>query len=186
VKRLVFTLLASALGCGGADVRPPADTGSPVVKGDLEPVAFPALPADVRADLAMRGCKVPQSYPDTVPHNVVRGQLTAAGQTDIAVLCLARDTATILVYRQERADDVVELEPRAESEYRQVVPGGTLEFSRALGVATPEFIRSRRLAWGGPTPPPLDHDGVNDIYVGKGSVVWYWHRGRWLQLQGSD
>jgi len=181
-----FALILLATACGGADVPPSVDTGVATVAGDLEPAVFADLPRDVRANLEARGCKVPQSYPDTVPHNVIRGQFSAAGQTDIAVLCLARDTATILVYRNERTDDVVELDPRPQGEYRQVVEGGTLEFSRAVGVANPEFIQSRHQAYGGPTPPPLDHEGINDIYVGKASVVWYWHAGGWLKLQGSD
>lgn len=180
-----IALLILATACGGVDVPPMVDTAVNVA-GDLAPAAFVDLPPDVRADLEERGCKVPQSYPDTVPHNMVRGQFSAAGQTDIAVLCLARDTAAILVYRNERTDDVVELEPRPQSEYRQVVQGRTSEFSRAVGVASPEFIQSRHQAYGGPAPPPLDHDGINDIFVGKASVVWYWHAGRWLKLQGSD
>jgi hypothetical protein len=129
---------------------------------------------------------VPQSYSDTVPHNLVRGRFTDSSTTDIAVLCIAGDTALILVYRNERAQDVIEVAPRPQSEYRQVLEGGKAEFSRAIGLATPEFIRDRHERYGGPVPPPIDHDGINDIFVGKGSVVWYWHQGRWHQLQGSD
>ena len=40
--------------------------------------------------------------------------------------------------------------------------------------------------YGGPKPPPLDHDGINDMFVGKASVVWYRYQGRWLQLTGAD
>jgi hypothetical protein len=36
------------------------------------------------------------------------------------------------------------------------------------------------------TPPPLDHDGIDDGVVEKGSSVWYWYRGRWLELTGSN
>jgi hypothetical protein len=40
--------------------------------------------------------------------------------------------------------------------------------------------------YGGPKPPPLDHEGISDIFIGKASVVWYWYRDRWLKLQGAD
>ena len=187
-RGLAPILLGLALGCGGgADVPPPADTPtSGVVAGDLEPSSFSTLPPAVRADLESRGCKVPQSFPDTVPHNVVRGRFTDSSRTDLAVLCLARDTASILVYRNETTDDVVALAPAPQDQYRQTVAGGGMAFSRAIGIATPEFIRVRHERYGGATPPPLDHEGINDIFVGKASVVWYWHAGKWLQLQGSD
>jgi len=40
--------------------------------------------------------------------------------------------------------------------------------------------------YGGPKPPPLHHDGINDMFVGKASVVWYRYQGRWLQRTGAD
>jgi hypothetical protein len=187
MKILNPLVLLVALGCGGAEAPPPVDTPvSTGVAADLDPSAFPMLAAEVRADLETRGCKVPQSFPDTVPHNVVVGRFTDSSQTDVAVLCLARDTATILVYRNLRTDEIVELAPGSKDQYRQTVAGGDMAFSRAIGIATPEFIRVRHERYGGPTPPPLDHEGINDIFVGKASVVWYWHAGKWHQLQGSD
>jgi hypothetical protein len=188
-RHLTPVILVVALGCGGSAEVPPPPVDTVVSTGiaaDLDPSAFPMLAAKVRADLEARGCKVPQSFPDTVPHNVVRGRFTDSSQTDVAVLCLARDTATILVYRKEGTEDIVELAPASQDQYRQTVAGGGMEFSRAVGVATPEFIRVRHERYGGPTPPPLDHEGINDIFVGKASIVWYWHAGKWHQLQGSD
>jgi hypothetical protein len=68
-----------------------------------------------------------------------------------------------------------------------VDPGGrVVGYSRALGVAQPGIHREHYDAYGGPKPPPIDHDGIGDIFVEKASVVWYWYRGRWLQLQGAD
>jgi hypothetical protein len=53
----------------------------------LEPAAFSSVSATVREELERRGCVVPQSYSDKVPHNVVRGRFTSGAQTDVAVLC---------------------------------------------------------------------------------------------------
>jgi hypothetical protein len=59
-------------------------------------------------------------------------------------------------------------------------------YSRGLGVADADFIRVHHQRYGGPKPPPLDHDGIDDIAIEKGSLVWFWNRGRWLQLTGSN
>lgn len=40
-------------------------------------------------------------------------------------------------------------------------------------------------AYGGPKPPPIDHQGINDGFP-NGSVVWYSYSGKWLKLTGSD
>jgi hypothetical protein len=35
-------------------------------------------------------------------------------------------------------------------------------------------------------PITLDHEGIDDAFLGKASLTWYWHENRWLRLQGSD
>jgi hypothetical protein len=32
----------------------------------------------------------------------------------------------------------------------------------------------------------VTHTGINDAFVEKASVVWYWHTGKWLQLTASN
>ena len=64
--------------------------------------------------------------------------------------------------------------------------GDTVGYSRAVDVATPADIEGHYARWGGPKPPPLDHDGIEDVFVEKGSRVWYWYGGHWLKLTGSD
>ncbi|HET6957795.1 MAG TPA: hypothetical protein VFI56_14475, partial [Vicinamibacterales bacterium] len=128
-----------------------------------------------------------QAFTDRTPGNVVRGRFTSAGQIDIAVLCSQALVSTILVFRGGRTSSVAELAQGKDEEFLQVVDAGdVVGYSRALGVATPAYIRAHHAAYGGPKPPPMDHDGIDDIFVEKASVVWYWYRGRWLQLQGAD
>ena len=182
---LVRVLLASALASstlGGQDfARADAETVR------LKPAVFAGLPPHVRQELERRGCVVPQSYPDRVPHNVVRGRFTSVAQTDIAVLCSRQRVSAILVFRGGTTDAVSELGERPDSDFLQVVAaGGVVGFSRAVGIADPKYIQEHHRRYGGPTPPRLDHDGINDIFVGKASVVWYWSGGTWLQLQGAD
>jgi hypothetical protein len=153
----------------------------------LTPAAFAGMGADLREALERRGCLVPQSFSNPVPHNIVRGRFTSAAQLDIAVLCSRQRASAILVFRGGSAALVAELAGRPDADFLQVVgSGAVVGYSRALGVADPTFIQQHHERYGGPKPPPLDHDGINDIFVGKASVVWYWHNGRWLQLQGAD
>ncbi len=95
--------------------------------------------------------------------------------------------SAILVFRGGTTDAVSELGERPDADFLQAVTaGGAVGFSRAIGIADPTYIQERHRRYGGPTPPRLDHDGINDIFVEKASVVWYWSGGTWLQLQGAD
>jgi hypothetical protein len=38
-------------------------------------------------------------------------------------------------------------------------------------VADAKHIASHHQAFGGPTPPPLDHDGIEEHFVEKGSSI---------------
>jgi hypothetical protein len=53
-------------------------------------------------------------------------------------------------------------------------------------LASPQHIRQRHRDGAGAEPPPPDHDGIEDTFIEKASVVWYWHAGRWSQLAGAD
>jgi hypothetical protein len=82
---------------------------------------------------------------------------------------------------------VAELAKRPDADFLQVVAsGGVVGYSRFLGVASPRYIQEHHDRAEGPIPSRLDHDGINDIFVGKASVVWYWSGERWLQLAGAD
>ncbi len=153
----------------------------------LLPGAFDdLLPSSVREELERRGCTIPQVNPGVERSNIVRGRFTAPDQIDIAVLCSRERVSSILIFQEESTTVVSELASAPDRNYLQGIGGGVIGFSRALGVASPRYIQEYYEAFGGPEPPPLDHDGVNDAYVGKASVVWYWYEGQWLQLSGAD
>ncbi|MCE2392642.1 MAG: hypothetical protein J4G09_14385 [Proteobacteria bacterium] len=151
----------------------------------LSPNVFPDISPDVVVDLNGRGCTIPQVWYHVEPANVVHGRFTDPGRMDLAVLCSVERVSSILVYRGSSTGDVAVLNPVPDRNYLQDV-GGHIGFSRAIHAVDPEFIRYHHAALGGPEPPPLDHDGVNDAFVGKASRVWYWHDGKWLRLQGAD
>jgi hypothetical protein len=172
-----------------ADVWDAADRA--VVR--LPPSAFPSLPEIVKRDLERRKCTVPQADPAAIGpapdrdqlHNVVHGQFQRRGQTDWAVVCSRNRVSTILVFWGGRADNVSELEQRPDANFLQSWDVDTIVFSRTIAVASEAHIRDyfRRDE---ATPPVLEHAGVEDIFLGKASSVWYWRTGKWVRLTGAD
>ena len=155
----------------------------------LAPDAFENLPAAVEEELTARGCTIPQIFEGVEQSNVIRGHFTQADQTDIAVLCSRERVSSILVFRGGSAKEVAELASEPDARYLQGIGNGEIGFSRVLGVAGPEYIRSCYEAfeqYGVPEPPPLDHDGIEDYFSGKASTIWYWYGGKWLALAGAD
>ncbi len=153
----------------------------------LAPSVFLELPAAVRLDLEQRGCTIPQPFTAKRPENVINGRFMSPDQIDWAVLCSRERTSSILVFPGGAPSAVIDIATELDRHSLQVIDGGReIGYSRALGVADAEYIRDHYQRYGGPKPPPLDHDGINDMFIEKGSVVWYWYRGRWLRLTGAD
>ncbi len=152
----------------------------------LLPSAFPGLPRAVTQDLDARGCRVPQTHWIETPHNVIKGHFTRPDRLDWAVLCSRNDTSRILVYRAGLADTVDEVAPDADVNYLGFMGGGEVDYYRFLSVADSAQIRGALVRFGGAVPPRLDHDGIDDAFLEKGSVIWYWSSGRWWRLQGAD
>ncbi|MCE2407383.1 MAG: hypothetical protein J4G19_07755 [Pseudomonadales bacterium] len=151
----------------------------------LAPDVFRSLSADVVADLTRRRCVIPQPWLATEPANVVHGRFTVPGRTDAAVLCSKDRVSSILVYRGNSTEHVDELAPVADLGYLQDVGRGRIGFSRAIGVADAERVQHGLR----PTAAPSHEtyvDGIEDFFLEKASSIWYWHDGKWLQLEGSD
>lgn len=152
----------------------------------LPPAAFPELPGKVAGALRRRGCTIPQEAFAKKPHNVIRGQFARPGQTDWAVLCSVKGVSTILVFWNgaELNPDAIGAGP--DSGWLQVVGEDQIGYSRAISPVGRAFILGHYQAYGGPKPPPIDHQGIDDAFVGKASVTWYLHGGKWLSLTGAD
>ena len=150
----------------------------------LDPSAFPQLPTAISSYLRQRGCGVPQVFGADRPGGVIQGRFTSNTQVDWAVLCSVRRLSSILVFRGgsiARVDDLARLE---DSTFLQVVGReNVVGYSRTIRVATPARIRSHS---GNSTGVRVDHDGIEDAFVGKGSTLWYWDDGRWRELPGAD
>jgi len=157
----------------------------------LPPNAFTELPASVTADLNRRGCMIPQ-VPDGVglekpgPHNVIKGEFAKPGQTDWAVLCSVNRVSSILIYWNGSVKGVSEIEKRPDLLHLQGWGGNRIIYDRHIAPAAAGTIMKDYQGNGGPKPPPLDHLGIDDQFVGKASVVQYFYDGKWLHLTGAD
>jgi hypothetical protein len=157
----------------------------------LPPSAFPELPEAVAEELRRRGCRIPQVEPSDWlggPHNVISGQFKQPGQTDWAVLCSIERLCSLLVFWNGSAENIEDLSGGGHPDRGclQGIGGDRIGFSCLIGPVGESYILEHRERYGGPEPPPIDHEGINNAFVGKSSVVRYWHEGEWLKLQGAD
>jgi len=153
----------------------------------LPPDSFPQLPPRIRSALKVRDCRVPQSFTSDRPHNVVPGSFARAGQQDWAVLCSRQDSSSVLIFwGGANAEPPTEFPRAADAGYLQSIGEGRIGYARLIEAASPGRIREYAAWLDGPLPKTLDHDGVEDAFAGKASVVSYLDDGRWLPLAGAD
>jgi hypothetical protein len=153
----------------------------------LKPTAFSQLPKNIVLSLQKRKCTVPQTFGNSTPHNVIRGQFARRGQFDWAILCSRNRVSSILVFWKGSTKSVTEIAPSDDKDYLQGIDDtGNIGFSRAIGVVGKDYILKHYREYGGRKPPPIKHQGIEDAFVEKASLVHYFYRKRWLKLQGAD
>lgn len=152
----------------------------------LSPTAFPELPAGIVRTLLARGCTIPQVWGVEKSHNVIHGEFARRGQTDWAVLCSRNRESAVLVFWASAADSVAEHPSVPDLSFLQGVGNDEIGFSRVIGVAGRDYILDHHREYGGPEPPPIDHDGIEDAFEGKASAILYFYKGEWLTLTGAD
>jgi hypothetical protein len=152
----------------------------------LPPTAFHLLPKAVVGELQRRGCTIPQTGFSQAPGNVITGEFAKRGQKDWAVLCSVKGASSILVFWNGSAQNPADLGSADDLNYLQGSGGDKIVYSRGIGVVGDKVITEHYQAYGGPKPPPIDHDGIDDAFLEKASVVQYFFNGKWMQLTGSD
>lgn len=154
----------------------------------LPPSAFPELPSAIRQALERRNCAIPQIWEGWKQrrHNVIRGAFLKKRQIDWAVLCSIAGKSTILVFPPGSSQPSAELASADDKSFVQEVEPGRFGFSRAINATGRKRILEYYEEYGGPRPPPLDHQGINDAFAEKASVIHYFYNGEWLELQGAD
>lgn len=153
----------------------------------LSPKSFHQLPRSIIRNLQNRGCTIPQEFVNTEPHNVISGEFITKGQRDWAVLCSRKHSSSILVFWGGSVRKVSTIAASPDIGFLQTIDGGgSIGFSRAIGAVGRDYILKHYREYGGAKPPRIDHQGINDGYAQKGSVVHYYYLGKWQELQGAD
>jgi hypothetical protein len=148
--------------------------------------AFPALPTAVAGVLRARNCNVPQPSPEGAPRNAIRGEFFAKGEAGWAVLCSVNNSTALLAFRNNRDTNPDTVATSEDRLYLQGLDGNQIGYSHEITAVDRDFIMRHYRAYGGPEPPPIDHHGIDDAFLGKASVTWYFYQGKWLRLQGAD
>lgn len=148
------------------------------------PKTVPGLPAAIRTALEKQGCLIPLGVIDHA--NIIKGSFAKQGQVDWAVLCSVSGQSRIQIFWGGPASCPDQIASHPDDNYLFRAPDGKAGYYRGLGVVGKDFIQGHHAAYGGPTPPPITHDGIDDRYLEKASVVHYCHDGKWLQLTGAD
>lgn len=117
---------------------------------------------------------------------MIHGEFARAGQTDWAVLCSVNRVSSILVFWNGSESSPASIARRNDRDFLQGITGDKIGYSREINPAGKAFIMQHYQAYGGPKPPKIDHQGIDDAFLEKASIVYYYHLGKWLELTGSD
>lgn len=152
----------------------------------LDPLSFSQLPKNIVEELKNRRCKIPQTFGHNEPHNVIKGSFAEKGQEDWAVLCSKNGVSTIQIFWGGSARCPSEIQKSEDRGWLQVVVPGKIGYSRAINSISKKPILAYHEAYGGVAPPSISHDGINDVFLEKASVVHYCNQGKWIELTGAD
>jgi len=119
---------------------------------------------------------------------VIHGQFAKQGQIDWAVLCSKDGVSMIMIFWNGSPSRVDSLAPAPDLDYLQEIEPGEIGYSRKISTIAPKGIRYIYATFGGGGRPPfaLDHDGIDDYFMEKASVVHFRHGGKWIRLAGAD
>ena len=188
-KRFLHSgLLACALATSSAYGQDKWDVADSNVRR-LLPSAFSKLPKPIVHYLELKHCTIPQLWYESKPHNVIRGMFARKGQYDWAVLCSRNRFSSILIFWNGSTRNPSRIAKSLDKGYLQTVGGGDnggIGFSRIISVVGREYILEHYKDYGGPKPRPITHQGINDAYAEKASMVLYRYSRRWLELSGAD
>lgn len=188
--KLAFTmtlvLTGVALTPHGKDGRGNLHVADPTLER-LPPSAFPQLPKSVLENLRARGCTIPQAGFKPKPNNVISGEFAKRGQTDWAVLCSRGGASSILVFWGGSVKSTAALAKAPDAAYWLGNDREGFHYYRQIMTADREYILVHYKEYGrGEFIPPINHDGIDDGFLEKGSEVNYYYRGKWLSLPGAD
>ncbi len=154
----------------------------------LKSDSFPELPKKIREYLSQNGFTVPQIFDLKKPHNVIFGEYFEKGTKDWAVLASKNLKSRIIVFRKGNVDlnSIVELEEYDDIVFIQGIDTERVGYSRCISTVDKNYIFTHYEWSGGFKPPKIDHNGIDDAFVEKGSTILYYYKGEWFHLTGAD
>jgi hypothetical protein len=154
----------------------------------LQPENIQKLPEEIVRQLKKENCLIPQvDYPPYFfNRNVIKGEFAKRGQKDWAVLCSQKGRTHIRVFWGGTTRCSNTLQFFDDDIFLIYSRDGKPLYHRSLSVVGESYIIDHYEAYGGPEPPKITHDAINDAYIEKGSTVHYCHEGNWLELSGAD
>ena len=160
-------------------------------KADLEtkrlpPDSFPELPQSIREYLGDRGYTIPQAYRPSRPHNVISGEFRCRGVTDFAVLASKDRVSRITIFWGGSLEDISGIAERKDISWLQGIGRGKIGFSRAIMVAKGVSISKACRIYGEAELQEIDHDGIEDYFLGKASIIHCLVNGEWIGVLGAD
>ena len=102
------------------------------------------------------------------------------------MLCSHNNSTTLVVFRNGHDRNPDTIATGEDRDYLQGLGGDDIGYSRGITAVSRDYIVGHYRAYGGPEPPPINHHGIDDAFLGKASSTWYFHNGKWLPLQGAD
>jgi hypothetical protein len=147
---------------------------------------YPELPSGVAAVLRSRHCTIPQPNREGPARNVIQGEFFGKGEKGWAVLCSSGGKSSILVFRNNHDSSPDEIAESPDDRFLVDTGHGSTAYLREISAVDRKFIFRHYRAYGGPKPPPIDHNGIDDAFLEKASVTWYRYNGKWIELQGAD
>jgi hypothetical protein len=142
------------------------------------------VPTNIVIELKRLNCLIPQGILDHT--NAIEGEFALKGQKDWAVLCSTNEKSHIHIFWGGPNKCPSAFAERSDKYYFYKQSNGDWEYYRGLGKVGKKFIVEHYKAYGGPKPPPITHDAIDDRWLEKGSVVHYCHQGEWVELTGAD
>ncbi len=116
----------------------------------FEPSDISGLNSRIKADLVRRGCRIPMFTKWDGQHNVVRGSFRKRDNRDVAVLCLAGDDMSVIIYVDGESTIAQEIRKFPANAYRMIHKVSPF----VLGKRAIRDKATQRL-------PDFEHDGID-------------------------
>ena len=102
------------------------------------------------------------------------------------MLCSKNGSSAVLVFIEGSPTRVETFGLADDKTYLQDLGNDRIGYSRVIALADRESISGLSDGSGGKGPRRPDHDGIEDMFVDKASIVYYWQSGKWSKLFGGD